>query len=125
MRKAALILGIILMVIVFVQSLLVGFGGTVFSDVALARGAFLGRVVALLFGVGAAFALGRPLISAAIFAAGGLVGIIGGLVTGYYDLVLWGALSIGLGVLSFFAMREPDVGAAVGADEPMRAASQF
>lgn len=125
MKKAALILGIILMVIVFVQSLLVGLGGTVFSDVALARGAFLARIVALLFGVGAAFALGRPLISTVIFAAGGLVGIIGGLVTGYHDLILWGALSLCLGVLSFFAMREADTGAAAGPDEPMRAASQF
>lgn len=125
MRKAVLILGIILMVIVFVQSLLVGFGGTVFSDAALARGAFLGRIVALLFGVGAAFALGKPGISAILFGAGGLVGIVGGLLTGYHDLILWGVLSIGLGALSFFAMREPDVGAAARPDEPMRAASQF
>lgn len=124
MRKAALILGLILMVIVFVQAMLVGFGGTVFSDVALARGAFCGRIVALLFGVGAAFALSRPLISTIIFAAGGLLGIISGLVTGYYDLILWGVLSLGLGVLSYFAMREP-AEVAAEAEEPMRAAGHF
>jgi hypothetical protein len=125
MKKAALILGIILMVIVFVQSMLVGFGGTVFSDVALARGAFFGRIVALLFGVGAAFVLGRPIISVVIFAAGSLLGIIGGLVTGYYDLILWGVLSLGLGVLSYFAMHEPEVDRAPSEEEAVRTAGHF
>ncbi len=124
MRKATLVLSILLMVIVFVQSLLVGVGGTMFSDVLLSRGAFFGRIVAFLFGAGAAFTLGKPKISMLIFGVGGIVGVLGGLFTGYYDLIVWAALSLGLAVMSFFADREVD-SAPAGSDEPIRTASQF
>jgi len=103
MKKAVLILSIIFMVIVLVQSWLVGVGGTMFNDRMLAWGGLVGRLVALLFGAGAAFVLPRPLISTFIFLAGGLLGIGFGLYTGYYDMILWGGISLLLAGGSYYA----------------------
>ncbi len=108
MKKAVLILSIILFIIVLFQSWLVGVGGAMFGDADLSRGGLIGRIVALLFGGGAAFILAKPIISLGIFIAGGLAGVIGGIVTGYYDLILWGVLALGLAVMSYFAGREAE-----------------
>ena len=125
MRKAVLILSIILMIIVFVQSWLVGIGGNMFDDQMLAWGGLVGRLVALLFAVGAAFVLPRPLISVFIYLAGGLLGIIFGIYTGYYAMILWGGLSLALGGGSYYAWSTGEQQAAPAPAEQIKEASRF
>ncbi|NLA10777.1 MAG: hypothetical protein GX883_01475 [Firmicutes bacterium] len=125
MKKAVLILSIILMIIVFVQSWLVGIGGSMFDDQMLAWGGLVGRIVALLFAVGAAFVLPRPLIAVFIYLAGGLLGIIFGIYTGYYDMILWGGLALALGGGSYYAWSIDEPKAVPAAAEQVKEASRF
>lgn len=123
MKKAILVLSIILMIIVLVQSWLVGVGGTMFNDRLLAWGGLVGRLAALLFGAGAVFVLSRPLISVFIYLAGGLLGIGFGLYTGYYDMILWGGLALLLAGGSYYAWSVE--GKRSVPEEPVREISHF
>ncbi len=123
MRKAILILGLIFMLIVLVQSWLVGIGGTMFNDRLLSLGGVIGRLVGILFGAGAAFVLAKPLIAMFIFLAGGLLGVIFGLFTGYYDMILWGGISLVLGAGSYFARDTAEK--MTVPEEKIREVSQF
>lgn len=123
MRKAVLIISILLAIIVFVQSWLVGIGGSMFNDQLLSWGGLVGRLVALLLAAGAAFVLPRPLISVFIYLAGGLLGIIFGLYTGYYDMILWGGLSLALGGGSYYAWSSEEQ--RVAPAEQIQEASRF
>ncbi len=113
MRKAVLVLGLIFLVLVLVQSFFVGIGGEMFEDPSLSRGGAIGRLVAIMFGVGAAFILSKPYTSMIIFSVSGLISLIVAYPTGYYDLFLWGAVALGLAVMSFFGWREVDEYAAL------------
>jgi hypothetical protein len=62
--------------------------------------------MALLFLVGAAFAMGFPLVSLVAFVLAGLVGLGGGATSSFTDLTIWGWVSLVLAVLSFFGWRE-------------------
>ncbi len=106
MKKAILILSLTFMAIIFIQSWLVSIGGLMFADDVFALGGLLGRIAGLLFALGAAFIMVKAMISMAIFILNALIGIIGGLTTGYYDLFLWGALAAALAVLSYFSGRQ-------------------
>lgn len=123
MRKAILILSIIFMIIVLAQSWLVGVGGTMFNDRLLAWGGFAGRLLALLLGAGAAFIIPRPLVSLFIYLAGGLMAIAFGIYTGYYDMILWGGLSLALGGGSYYAWAIEEKRAVP--EEPVREVSHF
>ncbi|MFY9113624.1 MAG: hypothetical protein WAO23_00065 [Dethiobacteria bacterium] len=108
MRKAVLVLALIFLAIILVQAYFVGVGGETFEDLALSRGGAVGRLVALMFGVGAAFVLAKPFVSIVVFGIAALVSLIVAYPTGYYDLFLWGIIAIVLGVLSYFGWREID-----------------
>ena len=103
MKKVILVLGVVLTLMVLVQSWLIGLWGTMFNDPLLTwsgRGGFLG---ALLLLAGTAFLLPRPLISFFIYLSGGLFGLAFGLFTGYYDAIMWGIFSLSLGGGSYYA----------------------
>ena len=106
MRKAVLVLALIFLAIILVQAYLVGIGGETFEDLALSRGGAVGRLVALMFGVGAAFVLAKPFVSIVVFGLAALVSLVVAYPTGYYDLFLWGIIALILGVLSYFGWRE-------------------
>ena len=106
MRKAVLILGLIFMVIILLQSFLVGMGGELFEDYSLARGGAAGRLVGLMYGIAAAFVLSKPFATFIIFILAALLAFALAIPTGYHDLIIWGITSIILGVLSFFGWRE-------------------
>lgn len=106
MRKAVLVLALIFLAIILVQAFLVGVGGETFEDLALSRGGAVGRLVALMFGVGAAFVLAKPFVSIIVFGLAALVSLVVAYPTGYYDLFLWGIIAVVLGVLSYFGWRE-------------------
>lgn len=125
MKKAILVLSVIFMVIVLTQSWLVGVGGAMFSDQMMAWGGLVGRLLALLLAAGAAFVLLNPFISFFIFLAGGLLGIIFGIYTGYHDMILWGGFSLLMGGGCIYARyREKEEGGFVH-EEPVREVSHF
>jgi hypothetical protein len=105
-RIATMILGLILMVIVGLQSCAVSFGGSLANRQGVEEGGAVGVVIALLFLVGAAFALVFPLVSLVCFALGGILGLAAGATTPFTDLTIWGVVSLVLVVLSFFGWRE-------------------
>jgi membrane protein implicated in regulation of membrane protease activity len=106
MRVATMVLGLILIVLVGMQSCAVSFGGAMGDSNRMEQGGALGILVALLFLVGAAFALAFPMVSLASFTLAGLLGLAGGSTTPFTDLTVWGIVSLVLAVLSYFGWRE-------------------
>jgi hypothetical protein len=106
LRIATMILGLILMVIVGLQSCAVSFGGAIAQQQKAEEGGAIGIFIALLFLVGSAFALAFPLVSLVAFLLGGLFGLAAGATTPFEDLTIWGIVSLVLAILSFFGWRE-------------------
>ncbi|MFY9446510.1 MAG: hypothetical protein WBK48_01950 [Dethiobacteria bacterium] len=106
MKKiVVLVLSIIFMVIVLIQAWMVTAGGAMFDDTALRWSGNLGKIVALLFGIGAAFVMARPMIAMGIYGLAALLALLTGIFTDFTDLILWGILAVALGVVSFFISR--------------------
>jgi membrane protein implicated in regulation of membrane protease activity len=101
-----MILGLILMVIVGLQSCAVSFGGSIAGQQKAEEGGAVGLAITLLFLVASAFALVFPLVSLVCFALGGILGLTAGATTPFTDLTIWGVVSLVLAVLSFFGWRE-------------------
>ena len=106
MRVAVAILSLVLMVLVGLQSCAISFGAALSEDDNLAGGGAVGILMALLFLLGGAFAVGYPLVSLISFAAAGLLGLAAGTTTEFEDLTIWAIASFVLAVLSYFGMRE-------------------
>ena len=107
MRIAVLIIGLCLTGIVGLQSCTVTLGDH------LARngsggggGGAVGLLIAFLFVLGSAFALGLPRISAALFLVAGLLGISVGSTTDFHDLRVWGGVALALAIMAYFGSRE-------------------
>jgi hypothetical protein len=106
MRIATMILSLILMLLVGFQSCAVSLGDAALGEPAKTQGGPVGILMALLFLVGGAFALGFPLVSLVAFLISGIIGIAAGASTSFGDLAIWGWISLVLAVLSFFGIRE-------------------
>jgi hypothetical protein len=96
-RVATTILSLVLMVVVGVQSCAVYLGGSAMGEPTTAEGGALGLLVALLFLVGGAFAMPRPLVSFVAFLASSVFGLAGGATTSFGDLTIWGRRRPGVG----------------------------
>src|SRR5215212_11487961 len=105
MRIATLILGLILMVVVGLQSCAVSLGGSLGESEKMSQGGSVGIFLAFLFLIGAAFALVFPLVSLIAFLLGGLFGVAAGATTPFSDLTIWGIVSSVLAVFIFFGWR--------------------
>jgi hypothetical protein len=105
-RVATLILGLILMVVVGLQSCAVSIGGALGDSNRMEQGGALGILITLLILLGAAFALAFPMMSLVSFALAGLLGLAAGSTTAFRDLTIWGIVSLVLAVFSFFGWRE-------------------
>ncbi len=106
MRVATLILALIFMIPLTVQSCaIMGLGGIAGQSQTAGAG-LIGIVMALLWIVGAAFALGKPTVSVVMFALAGLFGWMLGATSRFSDLNIWAIASVILAVLSFFGRRE-------------------
>ncbi len=66
----------------------------------------MGILMALLFLIGGAFAVGYPLVSLISFAVASLFGLAAGTTTEFEDLAIWAIASFFLAILSSFGMRE-------------------
>lgn len=105
MRIAVLVLALCLTMIVGLQSCAVMVGGSMAANDNLAGGGAIGLLLAFLFVLGAAFAMGLPRVSMVLFAVAALFGYIAA-GTGFGDMAIWGTVALILAVMSYFGYRE-------------------
>lgn len=107
MRVAVLVIGLILLLAIGLQSCFVATGeallGGLGGEEAVGGGGAIGLLVALLFGIAAAFALGKPAVSVVIFVLASLLAFMAGS-TGFSDMKVWGVFALVLALLSFFSI---------------------
>lgn len=105
MRIAVLIIGIVLSVVMAVQTFLVYALGNVGNDADASGGGAVGLLVAFLMLVAAAFAMGVPLVSVILFLLGGVLALLIGASSGFPDLSIWGVVSLILAAMAFVGWR--------------------
>jgi hypothetical protein len=105
MRIAVLIIGLALSLIVLLQSCAANVAGALGSQ-GLKEAAGTGMLAALLFIIGAGFAMRLPIVSLVVFAFGAIIAISAGHNSDFRDLQVWGWLAAFLAVLSYFGHRE-------------------
>ncbi|RWH69474.1 MAG: hypothetical protein EOQ86_30230 [Mesorhizobium sp.] len=103
MKIAVGIIGILLGLIVLLQSCAVATGGSLASNQELAGAGSVGVFVGLLFFVGGAFAFGLPLVSAIIFVIGSLLALMAA--SAFGDMKIWAIADLILAAMAFFAWR--------------------
>ncbi len=113
MRIAVMIISLFLTLIVGLQSCALFAGGGMIKDQAVSGGGAMGILVALLFVVGGAFAMGMPRVSMVAFFAAALLGIGVGSSGAFPDLTIWGVVALALCAMSYFGSRELDRSKAV------------
>jgi hypothetical protein len=106
MRIAVLIIALCLTALISAQSCAIYVGAGVAKNKELSGGGAVGILVALLFLLGAAFALGMPRVSLVIFGIAAALGIMAGSTTEYHDMTVWGGVALVLAVMSYFGVRE-------------------
>lgn len=106
MRIAVLIISLCLVMIIGVQSCAVGVGAELMADEDTAAGGAAGIMVAFLFVLGAAFALGKPTVSAIMFGIAAVTGFSVGASTEFTDMSIWGGVALVLGIMSLLGRRE-------------------
>lgn len=106
MRIAILILGLVLMLVVGLQSCAIFIGGAALEEQATSDSGALGLFLALLLLVGAAFVLFFPWVALVSFVLAGIAGLSGGSTTEFTDLTIWGIVAFVLAVLSLLGVRE-------------------
>ena len=105
MRLATTIISLVVMLIVGLQSCVAYVGGGATSNQDLSGAGAVGLLVALLFLIGAAFAIGVPIISVGSFGLAALLALAVGFTSGFVDLRIWGFVSLVLAVMSYFGFR--------------------
>jgi hypothetical protein len=102
MRIATLIIGLVLMLGVFIQSLLAAAGGSLAADKELQNAASWGLIVAFGFLLGSALVIAKPRFAMWTFAASAAIAILAGATSAFRDLIVWGVVAA---VLSLMAWR--------------------
>jgi hypothetical protein len=103
MRIAVLVLGLLLGVVMFLQTFLILALSDAVNAEDTAQAGAVGVVVALLWLVGCAFVIAFPLFSTTAFI---LAGVLGFAVSGDFpDMGVWGTISLVLAAMSFFGWR--------------------
>lgn len=105
MRITTLIIGLVLSIGLFIQSLTVAALGDAANTEDDGAGGALGILLALSWVVASALVIPFPLVSMIFFGLGGIIGIAGGSSTEFTDLTVWGVVSLVLALFSFFGWR--------------------
>lgn len=104
MKIAVGIIGIVLGLLVLLQSCTVATGGHLVDNKTLGEAGSIGVFVGLLCFVGGAFAFGLPLVSVFVFALAALLAF---MVSGDFpDMRVWGFATLLLAALSVWAWRK-------------------
>ena len=101
MRVAVLIISLVLMVVVFFGSCVVGCVASIDQDDTLIQSTGFGLAIALLLLLGGAFAMGVPLISVAVFALAVLTSLVHNQV---FFAIITGILCV-MSLLGIFELR--------------------
>lgn len=105
MRIAVLIIGLLLGLLMFLQTVLVYAGASATEQDDLAGAAAGGVFMAFLWLVACALVLPFPVASVVLFALAGLIGFAAGASSDFADLPVWGGISFVLAVMAFFGWR--------------------
>jgi hypothetical protein len=105
LRIATAIIALILMIPVGLQSCTAAVGGSMSENQGLSGAGAVGILVAFLFLIGGAFAIGIPMVSVVVFAIAGFFALIAGFSSEFKDLGIWGFVALILAVLSYFGHR--------------------
>ena len=105
MKIATGIISLVLMLIIAVQSMVIGVGGNITHNTGYSQGGSVGLLVAFLFLVAGAFAFGKPVVSMVTFVVSALLGFAVAASTGYGDMNVWAIVALLLSGLSFAAWR--------------------
>ncbi|MGB3025817.1 hypothetical protein [Paradevosia shaoguanensis] len=108
MRIAVMVISLCLTMIVGLQSCAVMVGGKMTQDASLSGSGSVGVLIALLFVIGAGFAIALPKVSMIVFGAAALLGIMAGGNSTYHDMYIWGGVALVLSVMSYFGTKELD-----------------
>lgn len=103
MKIAIGIIGIMLGIIVLLQSCTVGTASHMMGDAATGDAGALGILAGLLLFIGGAFAFGLPIVSTVTFTLAGLIAFAGS--AEFPDLKVWGFIALAMAVMAFFAWR--------------------
>lgn len=103
MRVTVLILGLLLGVVMFLQTMLVYGLSNAVDDTNSASAGAVGVLMALMWLVACAFVMPLPMVSVIVFAIASLFGFAAA--GEFPDLGIWGGISLVLAVLSFFGWR--------------------
>ena len=106
MRTATLIISLFAMCLILFQSCAAGVGGEMTGDAGTSEQAGVGIVVAFLYLIGGAFAIGVPMVSLVSFLLAAAFGIGFAAAGDFADLGAWGGVAIILAIFSFFGVRE-------------------
>ena len=106
MRIAVLVFGLWSVMLIGMQLYSVISGGQLTANEDFVAAGGIGVIIAFLFILGSAFAIGVPIASLVIFIIAALLGFIAGSQSEFWQLLVWAFVSMGLAVLSYFGIKE-------------------
>ncbi len=101
-----MIISLFLTLIVGLQSCAIAAGGGMSQNQSVAGAGAAGVLVALLFVLGGAFAMGLPRASMVMFVLAGVIALAVGASGVFPDLTIWGVVALVLAVMAYFGYRE-------------------
>jgi hypothetical protein len=104
-RIATLVIGLVLSIGLFIQSVTVGALSDAVNDEQDGAGGGAGMIMALIWVVACGLVIPLPRVSMVLFAVAGVIGVASAGPLDFPDLVVWGIISFVLAVFSFFGWR--------------------
>lgn len=101
-----MVISLCLMLIIGLQSCAVGVGGSILGEEDLSQGGSVGIFIALLYIIGAAFSIGKPIVSTIVFGIAAFFAFTVGVTTSFSDMKVWSFVSLVLSILSYFGQKE-------------------
>jgi hypothetical protein len=106
MRIVVLSSGLVLGVLMFIQTVLIAGLNSAVGDDNAATTETVGGVMSVMWLVACAMVLAFPMISTGIFGLAGLVGLAVGASSGFTDVLIWGLIALVLAIMSFLGWRD-------------------
>lgn len=105
MKIAVGIIGMIIGLLVFLQSCTVSVGSSLAENEAMGQAGAVGVFIGFAFLIGGAFGFALPVVSMIVFSIAALFGFAAGADGEFADLTYWGGAAAVLATMSFFAWR--------------------
>lgn len=105
MKIAVGIIGLILGMLVLLQSCAVTAGSGLMNDQATGGAAAIGMLVGLVLVVAGAFSFALPLVEAIMFFVAGLLAFLASTQGSFEDITVWGYITMVLAIMGFFTWR--------------------